>query len=99
MTLLTVIIAVGVYAILGVVVWIALQLRGRGSRHEMLIPPEVTHPHYGGPWLGHFAVWEWREERWLVVSGNLPAGIEPGPAPGYPGAFEGESIKTWVRPR
>lgn len=92
-------IAVGVYATLGVVLWIALnisKLRRLGGP-----PPPEAGSHFPHTALlsrsGNFAVWEWREARWRLASDNLPPGVDPGPPPGYPGAFEGETIKTWVR--
>jgi hypothetical protein len=84
-----------VYAILAVVLWIAILL-GKGRYGGA--PPMSHHgmPHTSPRPPGYFAVWEWRDDQWRQVAGNLPDGVEAGPPPHYPGAFDGETIKTWV---
>jgi hypothetical protein len=47
--------------------------------------------------VGFFAVWEWRDGEWILKTGLVPPGIHPGSPPAYPGAFNGDKIKTWVR--
>jgi hypothetical protein len=43
---------------------------------------------------GRFAAWEWREGGWRLVSHNLPSGVDPGPPPAQPGAYDGEVVTT-----
>ena len=95
--LVLVLIAIGVYLILAVVVGIALQLRGprRLGRPNPGAGKHIIHGR--GIQSAGSAVWEWREGRWLRVSDDLPAGVDAGPPPGYPGEFEGQTVRGWVR--
>ena len=48
------------------------------------------------PGAGTFAVWQWSGSQWYLVPGSVPAGVNPGSPPKYPGAFDGDHVKTWV---
>ncbi len=95
MFVLLVLITLGVYAILGVVLWIAILLVRRLKPHKETAIPHLPHTFRAQPY-GFFAVWEWRDCRWRMISDNLPDGVEPGAPPAYPGAFDGEIVKTWA---
>lgn len=86
----------GIYAILAVLLWIAVDLRTTPGRRFGVMGHYDPHvPGAKGP-ARFSTVWEWREGRWEMISSDVPKGVDPGPAPAYSGAFGGEVVKTWV---
>jgi hypothetical protein len=51
-------------------------------------------PHHLG--ADFFVIWKWSGGDWQVRPGTVPPGADPGLPPQYPGAFEGDLVKTWV---
>lgn len=108
--LLLLVIALGILAILVVVLRIAADLRALHVQHipdilaalEKLsrplgpIRPPLTHLHHtGGKFINEACVvWEWRDGCWQVIPESVPAGDGPGVPPAYPGAFSGERVRT-----
>ena len=85
----------GVYAILGVVLWIAINLQRLVKQSH----GDVHIKHHGNHREENCALWEWRDARWVLISQTLSAEVDPGPPPPYPGAENGERAKTWIRPQ
>jgi hypothetical protein len=108
--LLLLVIALGILAILVVVLRIAADLRALRVQHipDMLaslgklsrplgpIHPPLSHLKHKGDDLpnGVCVVWEWLDGCWQVIPESVPAGDGPGVPPAYPGAFSGERVRT-----
>jgi hypothetical protein len=89
-------------AMLAVVLRIAVDLREirDALRIRLEDRPDIRPHHFPHAKIkvqsGCSAVWEWRDCRWRLISTNVPEGTDVGPPPSYPGAFDGETVKTWV---
>jgi hypothetical protein len=82
---------------------------------KLLLTAERTHPVQGHPGrqlplgihnhrtmgagAGSFAFWVWRDGEWALETDSVPTDFHPGLPPAYPGAFNGDKIKTWVAGR
>jgi len=102
------VVALGVLAILAVVLRMAADLRvirdeirqayyfpGNTAFHLPHLPKHTRHLEHV-PEDGFFAVWEWRDGAWRLLSDKVPSGADHGPHPAYPGSYEGETLKLWV---
>jgi hypothetical protein len=93
-------------AILAVVTRLTIDLRA--IRFGLLIEPPGRPPYF--PFDPHipmvhshlypapdcFAVWIWRGGQWALILEDLPPGVNPGPAPAWPGSYEGDRVRTWI---
>ena len=86
---------IGIYAILVVVLWIAINLQ----RVAKQIHGDLMMSHHGNLRRESYALWEWQDAQWVLISHTLTPGLDPGPPPPYPGASNGERAKTWIRPQ
>jgi hypothetical protein len=101
-------IALGMVAILLVALRMAIDLRAiRDERlpdiYAALMSESTSYrpgtyhlPHMPPDGLDCFAVWEWLDDVWRLVTHNLPPGADLGPPPSYRGAHKGETIKAWI---
>jgi hypothetical protein len=114
MNYLLVIIALGILALLGVGLRLAVDMRAIRSvlcdDDASMVPPVEPSPavqpavpflmshqqHMPRVGSGRFAVWEWRDGQWRLVSDPRPSGSDPGLPPAYPGAYPGEVVKVWI---
>jgi hypothetical protein len=107
---LLIVIGLANVALLGVLVWKIQAFDERfGSIHRMLqkiakqsagiMWPSFYHlPHRrvgGGAPPEYFVYWQWMDGVWRCRPEMLPAGVEAGLPPAYPGAYHGQVIKTW----
>ncbi len=92
-------VAIGLIAILGVLVNIALNV----SEIRRLLRPRLTlpignhgilHDHSCGvARVAAFSVWKYRQNQWLLVQECGQEGCDCGPAPNRPGRFQGEVVR------
>jgi hypothetical protein len=62
--------------------------------HDISRKAAFHFPHMHMVKSGYNAAWEWRDGRWRMVSQDLPPGVDPGPPPAKPGAYDGEIVTT-----
>ena len=68
-------------------------------RGPMIASTPLRYPHrhfFTMTGAGNFVIWVWSEGRWSLMPGAVPDGVDPGPPPSYPGAFEKHHVRTWV---
>jgi len=96
MSMLPYIVAIGLMAILAVLVNIALDLK---EVRRLLTPKPALRAmrghHHGrdSVQVAAFSVWAYEQNQWLLVQECGQAGCECGPAPNRPGQFEGEVVR------
>lgn len=66
--------------------------RSCASAEPMVAKGASDHHSFAPP--GVFIVWEWRDGQWMTR--NQSDAVSVGMPPAYPGAFSGDTVRTWV---
>jgi hypothetical protein len=91
------IVAIGLIAILAVLVNIALDMREvrRLLSAKVALPDRVRSHNtpLGAIQVAAFSVWTYKKDQWILVQECGQAGCDCGPAPNRTGRFEGEVVR------